>query len=104
MDPETLAKAIATRDLQIDQLAEQLKDSLIKVDSLCKSFEEAQKENCELKKKLERKNKMIEQEENDISLLKGKINAYNSRTWSDTFSGFTSWISSKMPTRIGKHD
>ncbi|OMJ76711.1 hypothetical protein SteCoe_23823 [Stentor coeruleus] len=98
MDPETLAKTIATRDLQIDQLGEQLRDSLIKIDSLCKSFEEAQKVNSELKKKLSKKNTMIQQEENDISLLKGKINSYNIRTWSDTFSGFKSWISSKMPT------
>ncbi|OMJ74876.1 hypothetical protein SteCoe_26129 [Stentor coeruleus] len=102
MDPETLAKTIATRDLQIDQLAEQLKDSLVKVDSLCKSYESAQKENFELKKKLEKKTQMIKQEENDISLLKGKINSYSTRTWSDTFSGFKSWISSKMPTRIVK--
>lgn len=97
LDPETIAKTIAHRQLQIEQLSNQLLDSLKKVDDLGSTLGKLKDEKEELLKKLEKKNLTIKQETCDIQILKDKIDRFQKKTWGDTFGGFRQWIGSKSP-------
>lgn len=97
MDPETLARAIAHRQVQIEQLSAQLLESLNKVSDLESELQKLTGEKLELIRKLERKSISIKQETEDIALLKSKITNFNKKTWGDTFWGIKSWVGSKMP-------
>jgi chromosome segregation ATPase len=96
-DPEIIAKTIAHRQMQIEQLSGQLLDSLKKIDDLGISLDKLKEEKEELIKRLEKKNFMIKQESCDIQILKGKIERFQKRTWGDTFGGIRNWIGSKSP-------
>ena len=97
MDPETIARTIAYRQVQIEQLSTQLLESLKKVDGLEKECQELVGEKLELIRKLERKSISIKQETEDIALLKSKITNFNKKTWGDTFWSMKSWVGSKLP-------
>ena len=94
-DPEAIARTIAQRQIQIEQISTQLLDSLRKVAELESSLESLNEEKDDLLKKLERRNLSIKQETCDIQLLKSKIEGLSKKTWGQTFGGIKSWIGSK---------
>lgn len=97
MDPETLARTIAQRQIQIEQLSRQLLESLNKIKVLESELKQETEQKLDLIKKLEKKSVSIKQETEDIEILKAKINSFQTKTWGDVFWGIKSWVGSKMP-------
>lgn len=97
MDPETLARSIAQRQIQIEQLSRQLLESLNKIKGLEIELKNESSEKVELIRRLEKKNASIKQETDDIQILRTKINNFQKKTWGDVFWGLKSWVGSKLP-------